>query len=119
MKYLDFSGISALINAGKNIQQILGKVSIDGFEVFSYLTIFKNKDNDFGIYHSLVFDDRYTGIEDINHFSAFDADEPEGKYYEFNTFDEAMQFAMDKVGAKKDKFIMFGYLQDDFLHRKL
>ncbi len=114
MRYLNPVELKALLNANKIIEQFLGIGLKDNFPILKYIDIFKSKELKYAVSIHEVFDDRDEGILNIYDFSSFDADSPEGIIYYFNSFEEALEFAIVE-GASKDKFLIEGFLQDEFI----
>lgn len=114
MRYLTSIECKAAINANKIIEQLLGISKTSGFMLIRYLNIFKSQESKYAVSMHEVFDDRDEGVENIYNFSHFDPDSTEGVINYFNTFEEALSFSKS-LGAIEDKFIMNGYLQEEFL----
>jgi len=118
MRYLTPIECKAAINANKIIEQLVGRFNVNNFMLIRYLNMFKSQEAKYAVSLHEVFDDRDEGIENIYDFSHFDPDSSEGVIQYFNTFEDALNYSKS-LGANENKFLMDGYLQEEFLKQNL
>ena len=105
--------ITPSLNAGKAIEQWLGVDKRQDYNVLKWIRIDKNKSL-FDVTYFESFDDGDEIFLDIYSFSSVDADEPYGLTSAFPTLTEALQFASTHYGAKPDKYVLDGNIQQEY-----
>lgn len=115
MRYLDQQQINTNGSLGKPLEQWLGIREEDDYTVLKWIIIEKEKDGSYSVVYKESLDEGDEDFTDIYEFSALDPDEAFGVINSFTTFQEALYFSIKEYGAKMDRFVNSGVIQDEYL----
>jgi GH15 family glucan-1,4-alpha-glucosidase len=113
MRYLMYEQIRANLSLGKAVEQWLLPKQFDNYTALRWVTIEKNRDSTYTARYAECFDDGDENFTDVYAFSFLNPDEPE-VVNNFDSIDEALQFASDTYSTRSDKFVTAGMIQDEY-----
>jgi len=113
MRYLIYEQIRANLSIGKPVEQWLPPKVHPNYVELRTLTINKERDSSYTTSYIEYFDDGNDNFTDIYAFTFRNPDEPEVSN-NFDSIDEALQFALGNYNATPDKFVNAGMLQDEY-----
>lgn len=85
----------------------------EGDRVLSWIEIDVDRKGRYVVTEYQVFDDRIDGFSDIHEFEPFDPDQPYGARREFDTAEDAMEYAVF-LGASLQRFVNGGLVNDEY-----
>lgn len=116
MKYLQFDQAKTYLKLGKSIEQWIGAEKKDDYVILKWVTIAKERDSLYTVGYIECFDEGSEDYLDIYEFSAVDPDEPFGLFNQFPSLIDAITFSLDTYSLSKDRFLVSGMIQDEYLN---
>ena len=114
MKHLDIEQLNANLSLGKTVEQWLGHQHEGNYTILKWLSIKKERNDEFSVAYIESFDEGSNDFLDIYEFSTLDPDEPQGVINIFSTKDEALDFSVNEYGASMGKFVSQGMIQEEY-----
>jgi hypothetical protein len=116
IKYLTEEQAISYLNLAKSIEQWLSYYAENDAIILRWLKINKESTEEYSVAYYESFDDGNSDFADVYEFSAKDPDEPDGTLNTFHSVEEALSFTEMKYGAKRDKYIPAGMIQEEYLN---
>ena len=114
-RYLTDNGLARALEGGRNIEQWLGARDENGTIVLRWLGIEHKRDGTATLRINDVLDDGRDDFIDVYEFNPYDWDAEDGVTYHFETPAAALECAMSKWGARRDRFVNEGLVQQEYL----
>lgn len=114
MIYLQNEQLKTNLSLGRTVEQWLGYKQEDGYVVLRWISIEKESSDEYSLAYMESFDEGNEDFLDIYSFSTLDPDEPLGIVNTFSTIDEVISFSLDEYGAKIDKYVSTGMIQEEY-----
>jgi len=112
-RYLTESNLMAALRRGATVEQLLGVRLDDGDRVLSWIEIDVDRQGRYVVSEHQVFDDEVDGLCDVREFERFDPDHPYGICREFDTAQDALQYAVG-LGASLHRFVNRGLISEEY-----
>ena len=110
-RYLTQAEIHAALNLGKDVEQFLGSVDVEGGPAIRYLVLCRQKERvTVNVYERFLPAD--SKFLDVVEFEPVDPEE-DSSDHEFEKFDDAIAFAVNECGAQTDRFVNQGMVQEE------
>ncbi len=113
-RYLTQNGLERALTQGRSVEQWLGVRREGHFRVLKWLSIERHRDDGVVLRVREVLDDGNPDFLDVYEFTPYDAEAEFGVESTFATPQEAVQYALDRVGANPDRFVGQGMIQDEY-----
>ena len=111
MKFLLEEQISSFLRPDKSIEQYIGKNDHGDYSTIRWIGIGRTKDS-----YTIVFHEVFDEADEIESIYDFPYVEPDDMYEkeieEFDSIQDALEFAENNYGAKIDKYLPFGFLDE-------
>lgn len=113
-RYVDQSLLVARLRAGRSLEQWLGTRIVESEVVIHWLQLNREPDGQYSITRFEVYDEGNEELHDVHEFSPVGVDEPYGATTLFESPEETLAAAQDRFGAKPDRFVSKGIVQDEY-----
>ena len=114
MIYLQNEQLRTNLSLGKTVEQWLGYKREEDYIILRWISIEKENSDEYSVAYIESFDEGSDDFLDIYEFSALDPDEPLGVINTFSTIDEALDFSLNEYGAKIERFVSTGMIQEEY-----
>jgi len=114
-RYLTENGLARALQGGRNVEQWLGARDESGTIVLRWGGIEHKRDGTATLRVSDVLDDGRDDFIDVYEFSPYDWDAEDGATYPFDTPWSALECAVSKWGARRDRFVNEGLVQHEYI----
>ncbi|MEJ7557060.1 MAG: hypothetical protein WKF66_02055 [Pedobacter sp.] len=99
---------------GKTVEQWLGYKKYKDYTLLRWIRIEMEKNQEYTVAYIESFDEGNIDFIDIYEFGTLDPDEPAGVLTTFSNQSEAINFSIREYGAKLDKFVSEGMIQEEY-----
>lgn len=113
-RYLLETQLAPTLQVGKAVDQWLGAKTELEYNSIEWLRIKKSKGG-FAVTYFESFDEGNEEFLDLYAFTMVNFDEPYGLVEILDTINDAIDFAEKTYGAKKDRFMLDGVIQQEYL----
>jgi hypothetical protein len=113
-RYLTQEQLSSNLNMGKPIEQWLPHLKKEDYTIIKWLRIDRERDNTFIVAYFEAFDEGNETFFDVYEFSTLDPDKPYGQLSAFKNAIDAISFCIQNYGAKENKFVNNGMIQEEY-----
>lgn len=114
MIYLQNEQLRTNLSLGRTIEQWLGYKQEDDYILLRWISIEKESNANYSVAYIESFDEGSEDFVDIYEFSTLDPDKALGIVTTFSTADEAINFSLKEYGAKMDRFVSAGMIQEEY-----
>lgn len=114
MIYLQNEQLRTNLSLCRIIEQWLGYKQEDDYILLRWISIEKESSASYSVAYIESFDEGSDDFVDIYEFSTLDPDEALGIVTTFSTVDEAINFSLNEYGAKMDRFVSAGMIQEEY-----
>jgi hypothetical protein len=122
VNYLTEYQISSQLRSNRPIEQWIKSYYVDDVYFIKYIKVLNDRRSGCYVWISEVEDVGDENYIDVYSFPGIDPDEPEGFSVDFESIEDCLQYCYEKLGAKPDKFVGSGMIQDiyrdDYLKRQ-
>jgi hypothetical protein len=113
-RYLTPSGLERALASGRIVEQWLGARREDDFRVIKWLSIERDRDGSTVLRVCEVLDDGGPDFQDVYEFTPYDAEAEFGTTQTLGTPEEALEYAISKLGADVNRFTGEGMVQVEY-----
>ena len=114
-RHLTESGLARALQGGRNVEQWLGARDESGTIVLRWVGIEHKRDGTATLRINDVLDDGRDDFIDVYEFSPYDWDAEGGATCLFDTPWAALECAVSKWGARRDRFVNEGLVQHEYI----
>ncbi len=111
-KFLREGQVLPQLRTGRSVEQWLTFTVREGYRTITYLSIIPSRKGGFGIWWSESFDEGTKEFHDIVEFSAVDEELNEQRTSHHPTAEEAIAVSIREHGARMDRFVGNGMIQE-------
>jgi hypothetical protein len=112
--YLTRNGLERALEQGRTVEQWLGTRVEGGDGVLKWLSIERLRTGRTIVRLVEVLDEGNPHFLDVYEFTPYDADADLGVIHEFDSPDDALEYAVVHLGADSDRFVNEGGVQDEY-----
>lgn len=114
MRYLQIDQLRTNLSLCKTVEQWLGVFHHEDYAVIKLISIEYEKDDTYVVNYFEIFDEGSEHFMDVYEFSAVDPDNADRISKTFRTYEEALEFSIEKYGCRIDKFVNQGVVQSEY-----
>lgn len=114
-KYLEKNQLITNLKLGKPVEQWIGTSVEENDVILKWLRIDKEPKGEYCVAYFESLDEGDEDFLDIYEFSKLDPDEPYGIINCFQSYEDALKFAMEEYKCEEIKFLNARLIQDEYL----